>query len=64
MERGEKFVAKGKLEIGPKEQFFMFMGGEHLGQLPMDHFGVPAEPGYKDLGRVSVKVEPLEEPEA
>jgi hypothetical protein len=32
MERA-KFVAKGKLEIGPKEEFFVFLDGEYLGRL-------------------------------
>ncbi len=47
MERGEKFVAEGKVEIGPKEQFFMFLGGEHLGRTTS---GCPQSPATKTWG--------------
>ena len=63
MERGE-FVAEGKVEIGPSEKFFVFLDGEYLGQKLMDHFRLPEERGYTDLGRVRVTVERLEEPQA
>ncbi len=63
MERG-KFVAEGKMEIGPKEQFFVFLDGEHLGRLLVDHFGLAGEHGYCDLGRVRVAVERLDEGQA
>ncbi len=63
MER-ERFVAEGKLEVGPKEEFFALLGGEYLGKLLLDHFRMPEEPGYTDLGRVRVTVERLEEPRA
>lgn len=63
MERGG-FVAEGKMEIGPTEKFFVFFDGEYLGQRLVDHFGLPEERGYTDLGRVRVTVERLEEPQA
>lgn len=59
MERGD-FVAEGKLEIGPKEQFFVFLDGEYLGQLLVNHFDMPGEAGYCDLGRVRITVEKLD----
>ena len=63
MERA-KFVAEGKLQIGPKEEFFTFLDGEHLGKLPVRYFGLAGESGYCDLGRVRITVERLEEGEA
>jgi hypothetical protein len=60
MERGE-FVAEGKMEVGPAEHYFTFLDGEYLGRLLINHFGLPEERGYTDLGRVRVTVELLEE---
>ena len=59
MERG-KFVAEGKMEIGPMAWYFVFLDGEFLGQLLLNHFGVGGEHGSTDLGRVRVTVEWLE----
>jgi len=56
-----EFVAEGKMEIGPKEQFFVFLDGEYLGRLLLDHYRLPAERGYTDLGRVRLTVEPLDD---
>jgi hypothetical protein len=61
MKRGD-FVAEGKLEVGPKEEFFTFLGGDHLGTLLVRHFEGATELGYTDLGRVRITVERLEEP--
>jgi hypothetical protein len=58
------FVAEGNVEIGPKEQFFIFLDGEYLGQLLVDHFNMPGESGYCDLGRVRVTVEKLDQDQA
>ena len=55
------FVAEGKMEVGPKEEFFVFLKGQHLGKLLVDYFRLPGEHGYCDLGRVRVTVERLEE---
>lgn len=41
--------------------FFVFLDGQHLGQLLVDHFRLPAERGYTDLGRMRITVERLEE---
>ncbi len=62
MERDE-FVAEGRIEIGPSEKYFIFLDGEYLGQRSLDHFQLPEERGYTDLGRVRVTVERLEEPQ-
>lgn len=61
MERGE-FVAEGQLELGPTEYYFLFLDGEYLGKLVSDHFRLPEERGYTDVGRVRVTVELLEAP--
>ena len=63
MERVE-FVAEGELQVGPSEQFFVFLDGEHLGQRLSRHFRLPEERGYTDLGRVRVTVERMEADEA
>ncbi len=56
-----KFVAEGRLEVGPSAQYFVFLDGEYLGQHLMDHFRLPEERGYTRLGRVRVTVERLDE---
>ena len=50
------------MELGPKEDFFLFVNGEYLGTLLRTHFGVEAEIGYTSLGRLRVTVERIEEP--
>lgn len=62
MDSSEKFVAEGWVELGPKEDFFIFVDGEHLGMLLRKHFGVEAEPGYTPLGRLRVTAERADEP--
>ena len=57
MDSSEKFVADGSVELGPKEDYFVFLDGEHLGTLLRRHFGVKAESGYTPLGRLRVTVE-------
>lgn len=63
MERSGEFVAEAHLQIGPTERFFVFLDGEHLGELLVRHFGLPRERGYTDAGRVRVTIESLEEEE-
>ena len=60
MERGE-FVAEGKIEIGPSAQFFHLPRRGLPGQRLIDHFQLPSERGYMDLGRARIVVELLEE---
>ncbi len=60
MERA-KFVTEGKVEVGPTESYFTFLDGEYLGKLLLNHFGLPEERGYTDLGRMRITVERLEE---
>ena len=62
MDPSEKFVAEGTVDLGPKEDFFVFVNGEFLGTLLRKHFGVEAETGYTSLGRMRVTVERIEEP--
>jgi hypothetical protein len=59
MERGE-FVAEAHMQLGPAEYYFVFLDGEYLGKLLCEHFGIPEERDYTDLGRVRVTVEKLE----
>jgi hypothetical protein len=60
----KKFVAEGSVEIGPKEDFFLFLDGEHLGTLLRRHFGVVAEVGYTPLGRLRITAELVDGPAA
>jgi hypothetical protein len=60
----DKFVAEGKMEIGPKGQFFPLLDGEYLGKLLVKHFKLPEELGYTEIGRVRVTVVHLEPPKA
>jgi hypothetical protein len=62
MERGT-FVAEGLMEVGPSEKFFLFLDGEHLGQLLLHHFRLPEERGDTKIGRVRITVERLEDDE-
>ena len=57
MDPSEKFVLEGSVELGPKEDFFIFVDGEHLGTLLRKHFGVEAETGYTALGQLRITVE-------
>ncbi len=50
------------MELGPKEDYFVFIDGEYLGQLLRIHFGADAETGYTALGRLRVTVERVEDP--
>lgn len=60
MERGE-FVMEGQMQVGPGDKYFVFLDGDYLGSLLIDHFGLPKERDYTDVGRVRVTVEKLEE---
>jgi hypothetical protein len=61
MERRE-FVAEGQMQLGPTEYYFVFLDGEYLGKRLCDHFRIPEEHGYTEVGRVRVTVEMLEAP--
>lgn len=61
MDPSEKFVADGSVELGPREDYFIFLEGEHLGTMLRKHFGVTAETGYTPLGRLRITVERLSE---
>ena len=62
MEERTRFLAEGTMEVGPKEDCFVFLDGEHLGRLLVRHFGIDTEPGsYDRVGRVRVTVERLED---
>jgi hypothetical protein len=60
MEQG-KFVVEGDMQIGPQKQFFIFLDGEHLGQLVLRHRRIAEERGDTKVGRVRVTVEWLDD---
>ncbi len=51
------------MEISPSEKYFLFLDGEHLGQLLLRHLRLPERRGDTRLGRVRVTVEWLEDDE-
>jgi hypothetical protein len=59
-----KFVAEGNMAVGPSARYFVFLEGEYLGRRLVDHFGLPEERGYTDLGHVRITVERLDDPRA
>jgi hypothetical protein len=59
-----KFVAEGKMAVGPSARHFVYWEGEYLCQRLVDHFGLPEERRYTDLGRVRITVERLDDPRA
>lgn len=60
MERGT-FVTEGQMQVGPGEQYFVFVDGDYLGTLLIDHFRLPKERDYTNVGRVRITVERLED---
>lgn len=62
MDPEDRFSVEGEMEIGPSERFFVFVDGEWIGELLLDHFGLPQERGYTNVGRVRITVERLEGP--
>lgn len=60
--KDDKFVAEGKVEVGPRDKFFLFLDGEHLGELIVDHFRLPGvDQRYCELGKARITVELLQE---
>ena len=59
-----KFVAEGKMAVDPSARYFVFLDGEYLGRGLVDHFGLPEERGYTDLGHVRITVERMDDPRA
>lgn len=60
MTESGRYVAEGSVDLGPKENFFVFLDGEHLGTLLREHFGVAAETGFTSLGQLRITVERLD----
>lgn len=55
------FVREGQMQVGPGDKYFVFVDGDYLGGLLIEHFGLTHERDYTDVGRVRVTVEKLEE---
>lgn len=60
MEERGAFVVEGRMQVGPGEKYFVFVDGEYLGSLLVNHFRLPKERDYTDVGRVRITVERLE----
>lgn len=59
MERGA-FVREGQMQVGPGDKYFVFLDGDYSGNLLVEHFRLPKERDYTEVGRVRVTVERLE----
>lgn len=55
-----RFVVEGRAELGP-DQFPLFVDGEAVGPMIVEHFRPPAVDQYYRLGRLRVTVELLDE---
>lgn len=55
----EDYAAEGTLQVGPAEKYFVFLDGEYLGKSLPEHFKLPTERGYTEVGRVRITVEVL-----
>jgi hypothetical protein len=60
MERSREFVAEGSMEVGSYKQLFLFLDGEHLGELLLRHRRLAETQGITQLGRVRVTVDWLD----
>ena len=58
---GQRKSSSRSVEVGPKENYFAFVDGEHPGALLRRHFGIGPEHGYTTLGRLRITTERLEE---
>jgi hypothetical protein len=59
MERGE-CVREGQMQVGPRDKYCVFLDGDYLGNLLVEHFRLPKERDYTEVGRVRVTGEQLE----
>ncbi len=56
------FFVEGLVEVGPRTDFLLFVDGERIGYLFLQHSGAePKEHEYTPLGRARVSVEWLED---
>ena len=59
------FVVEGLVEVGPRADFLLFVDGERIGYLFLQHSGAkPKEHEYTALGRARVSVQWLEDDKA
>ena len=59
------FVVEGLVEVGPRADFLLFVDGERMGYLFLQHSGAePKEHDYTPLGRARVSVQWLEDDKA
>jgi len=59
------FKAEGLMELGPRNDFFVFLDGEMFGKILSERSGVESVEGqYNRLGRARITVEWLEDGEA
>ncbi len=56
------FVVEGLVEVGPRTDYLLFVDGEQIGYLFLQHSGTePKQNDYTPLGRARVRVEWLED---
>src|SRR5918997_6462582 len=54
---GQRKSSSRSVEVGPKENYFAFVDGEHPGALLGRHFGIGPEHGYTTLVRLRITTE-------
>jgi hypothetical protein len=53
MERGA-FIREGQMQVGPGDKYLVFLDGDYLGNLLVEHFRLPKERDCTEVGRVRV----------
>ncbi len=62
MQPNRDFVVEGLIQIGPRNDFFLFVDGEMIGKLFTQRAGAaPRQGEYTKLGRARITVEWLDE---
>jgi hypothetical protein len=62
MQPNRDFVVEGLIQIGPRNDFFLFVDGEMIGKLLTQRAGAaPRQGEYTKLGRARITVEWLDE---
>ena len=48
------------MQVGPVEKYFVFLDGDYLGNLLVEHFRLSEERDYTDVGREPITLKRLE----
>lgn len=60
--KGKTFEVEGKVQIGPKQDFFVLIDGEFLGRMITEHYDLPRwDNAFCELGHARIIVELLQD---